>query len=149
MNRALRWLSWLGGIGLLLVTAVDTAGVIGRHIGLPLHGSIELIQPAILLAGVAGLIAATDARSHAKVHLVIDRLGEKAKRRARRTADMAALLFFAGLLVGSGWIQIDMWNSHERSELLGVPWAAMRAVATAGLFAITCLLGWRVVRRQP
>ena len=33
MKRALIWLGWAGGIGLLLATAVDTAGVIGRHVG--------------------------------------------------------------------------------------------------------------------
>jgi TRAP-type C4-dicarboxylate transport system permease small subunit len=149
MKRALIWLGWAGGIGLLLATAVDTAGVIGRHVGLPVHGSIELIQPAILLAGVAGLLAATWTRSHAKVHLVIDRLGARGRRRAGRFADMSALLFFAGLLVGSAWLQIDMWDSHERSELVGVPWAAMRILTSAGLLAITCLLAWRMVRREP
>lgn len=149
MKRAFTWLIWLGGIGLLAATAIDTAGVIGRHVGLPLHGSIELMQPAILLAGIAGLIASTVMRSHAKVHIVIDRLAEHARRRARRFADAAALLFFGGLLVGSAWIQIDMWDSHERSELLGVPWAAMRMLATAGLLFITCLLAWRMARREP
>jgi len=146
MRRTASWLGWAGGIGLLLATAIDTAGVIGRHLGLPVPGSIELIQPAILLAGVAGLILATWTRSHAKVHLVVDRLGENGRHWARRFADLAGLLFFAGLLVGSAWIQIDMWDSHERSELVGVPWAAVRMLATAGLLVITCLLAWRMVR---
>ncbi|MBN2320552.1 MAG: hypothetical protein JXR49_15850, partial [Acidobacteria bacterium] len=43
-----KWLFYLGGIALLFAMAVDTLAVAGRHIGMPLPGSIELVQAAIL-----------------------------------------------------------------------------------------------------
>ncbi|WP_232512294.1 TRAP transporter small permease subunit [Novosphingobium sp. PP1Y] len=136
-----------GGTALLAATALDTAGVVGRHIGLPLHGVIELIQPAILTAGTVALLWATLCASHAKVHLVVDRLPEAWAARALRIADLASALFFAGVLAGSIWIAADMWPSHERSELVGVPWAALRVIANIGILATIIVLVRRLVRR--
>ena len=41
-----RLLIWFGGIAMLAATAVDTLSVIGRNAGLPIVGSIELVQAA-------------------------------------------------------------------------------------------------------
>ena len=38
-------LTWIGGAALLAAMSIDTLAVIGRYIGLPLRGSIELIEP--------------------------------------------------------------------------------------------------------
>ena len=67
---------WTGGIALLAATALDTLAVVGRQVGFALHGAIELIQAAVLVAGSIALIAATAARNHARVRLVVDRLGK-------------------------------------------------------------------------
>lgn len=125
---------WLGGLALLAAAFVDTVSVIGRHIGLPLHGAIELIQAAVLVSGSIALVFATLHASHARVGLVLDRLPGLARRVGEFSCAVAVALAFVLLFVGSLWIAIDLWGGHERSELLGVPWWAMR------LFANACLL---------
>jgi len=131
---------WLGGLALLAATSFDTLSVVGRSIGMPQHGIIELSQAAILVAGSIALVAATLAGNHARVHLVIDRLPLRGKRLALRLSALVVALFFTGLLAGSAWISADLWQSHEVSELLGVPWRWMRAFANISLAVAILIL---------
>ena len=137
MKRAL---VWLGGLALLSATAIDTASVIGRNLGAPLHASIELMQPAILVAGVLALFVATFARGHASVHILTDRMSERMKAATRRIAAFATALLFAALLAGAVSLMADLWNAHEVSELVGVPWRWMRLFANLGLAVILGVL---------
>lgn len=127
-------LVWIGGLALLAATLIDTFAVIGRYVGWPLRGSIELMQPAILVGGAAGLTLATLAANHARIRLLVGRLGPASGAWADRLSELATSLFLGALLAGSGWIALDLWGGHEMSELLGVPWWLMRA------FANLCLL---------
>jgi TRAP-type transport system small permease protein len=136
MRRAM---IWLGGLALLAATLLDTASVAGRNLGLPVHGVIELIQAAVLVAGGVALVMATLAGSHARVHLLLDRLAPPRKAMAERASDLVTALFFVAMLAGSAWLAADLWAAHELSELLGVPWRWLR------LFANLCLLGAVVV----
>ncbi len=70
---------WLGGMALLAATLLDTVAVIGRNAGFALHGAIELIQAAVLVAGGVALVMATVAGGHARVHLLLDRLASPAQ----------------------------------------------------------------------
>jgi TRAP-type transport system small permease protein len=132
MKRAL---FWLGGMALLAATLLDTVSVIGRNAGFAIHGVIELIQAAVLVAGGIALVMATLAGAHARVHLVLDRLTMQHKVTAERAAALLTALLFAAMLAGSAWLAVELWGAHETSELLGVPWRWMR------LFANLCLLG--------
>ena len=143
-----RTLVWLGGGALLAATAIDTLAVIGRQVGLPVEGSIEAIQVAVLAAGSLALLAATAARSHAQVHLVVDRLGEDARDIARRLCALALALFLLALLAGSGWIAADLWHAHEESELLGVPWRWLRLFANAALLTAALAALSQALRRR-
>ncbi|MEO6389368.1 MAG: TRAP transporter small permease subunit [Croceibacterium sp.] len=134
MNLLARLGIWTGGTALLAATAIDTVAVIGRNVGLPVIGSIELVQAAVLLSGVFALIFSTAGDDHARVRIVTDRI-----RRGRAVmaiiGPMSMALFFACLLAGSVWLAADLWNGHERSELLGVSWRLLRLVANLGLAA--------------
>ena len=125
---------WIGGAALIAATAVDTLAVIGRNVGLPVVGSIELVQAAVLVSGIFDLIFATADDDHARVRILTDRHA-----RGRALADVVGpvsmALFFAALLTGSAWLAADLWNGHERSELLGVPWRVLRLIANLGLAA--------------
>ena len=125
---------WIGGAALIAATATDTLAVIGRNVGLPVVGSIELVQAAVLVSGIFGLIFATAGDDHARVRILTDRLG-----RGRALADvvgpLSMALFFAALLTGSVWLAADLWNGHERSEVLGVPWRVLRLITNLGLAA--------------
>ena len=128
-------LIWTGGLGLLAATAIDTLAVAGRHAGLPVEGAIEMVQVAVLVGGSLALLCATIARSHAQIHFLIDRLRDPYKDWSKRIALLSLALFLVALLAGSVWIALDLWHSHEESELVGVPWRWMRAVANAALLA--------------
>ena len=138
---------WTGGAALLAATIVDTLAVVGRNIGLPLVGSIELVQAAVLVSGVFGLIFATAGDDHARVRIVTDRLG---RGWVDVVGPLSMALFFAALLIGSVWLAADLWHGHERSELLGVSWRALRLIANLSLAAcIVVALAAMFRRKQP
>ncbi|AKH41506.1 TRAP-type C4-dicarboxylate transport system permease small subunit [Altererythrobacter atlanticus] len=147
MNRATKLAVWVGGIALLFATAIDTAAVIGRHIGVPLTGSIELMQAAVLVSGSIGIIVATAAQAHARVHLLVERLGGPLRQMADRLSDTITLLFCASLLAGSVWLSIDLWDAHETSEILGVPWRVLRLFANGALLVVCLTLAGRIFRK--
>jgi TRAP-type C4-dicarboxylate transport system permease small subunit len=134
MTRLQRLGVWTGGAALIGATVIDTLAVVGRNIGVPVVGSIELVQAAVLVSGVFGLIFATEGDDHARVRILTDR-----HVRGRSFADLfgplSMALFFAALLTGSVWLAADLWEGHERSELLGVSWRALRLIANLGLAA--------------
>lgn len=137
----------IGGIALLAATAIDTVAVIGRHVGLPLGGSIELMQAAVLVSGALGIVIATLDNAHARVRLVVDRMPERWRGVADRASDALTFLFMLALLAGSVWIALDQFAGHEESELLGVPWWLLRLAANMCLLAAVAILGRRVFGR--
>jgi len=140
---------WIGGIAMLAATATDTIAVIGRNVGRPLVGSIELVEAAILVSGTVALALATMADLHARVRLVTDRLGSGAQTVLERFSRLAAAAFFAALAWGSIWLALDLWGGHERSELLGVPWRVLRLVANIGLVSCAAIALAAAFRREP
>lgn len=148
VNALRRLAIWSGGVALLAATGIDTLAVAGRHLGLPLTGSIELMQAVILVSAAFGLLIATVDDAHARVRLVVDRLPRAWREAGDRCSDAATLLFFLALVAGSIWIAADLWNAHERSELLGVPWWMLRVFANACLLAAVGVLGRRVLQRR-
>ena len=131
-GRIRRVAIWTGGLALLAAALIDTGAVLARNFATSIHGSIELIQLAVLIAGALALAVAVASHTYAQVHLVTDRLSESGKRWLDRVAAVAVALFFLCLLAGSAWIASDLWGGHELSEVMGVPWRWMR------LFAILC-----------
>ncbi len=147
MSLPLKITIWLGGIALLAATAIDTLAVIGRHVGLPPTGSIELMQAAVLVSGGLGLVVATATQSHARVRLLVDRLSPAGRIIADKFSDALSLLFFCALLIGSTWLSADLWNAHEVSEILGVPWRLLRLFANLCLVIAAANLTLRIVRK--
>ena len=136
---------WAGGLALIAATLIDTLAVIGRQVGFAIHGAIELIQAAVLVAGSLALVAATAANQHARVHLVLDRLG-KSRGWVEQVSELLMAIFVAALLIGSAWLGAELWNSHELSELAGVPWRWLRLFANLSLAVIVVLTLVHLVR---
>ena len=109
-------LFYLGAGALLFAVAVDAIAVIGRHIGKPLLGSIELMQASILIASSSAIVSATLADKHAVVHLLIDRLSPRAREIMGRVHAVLCAIFFAALAAGSIWIAYDLRGGNEESE---------------------------------
>lgn len=126
----------LGALGLLCAMACDALAVLGRHLGLPLRGSIELVESGIVLMACASLVGTTLERGHASVHLLTERLPAHARRRLASATHLAGALFFTFLLIGSGLVLSDMWHGAEQTELLGIPIAPLRILWCASAAAI-------------
>ena len=93
------------------------------------------MQAMVLVAGGCGIAMATHAGKHARIRIGIDRLGPGARAIADRFSHFATALFFLALLAGSVWIAFDLWNGHEASELVGIPWRVLRMFANLSLLA--------------
>ncbi|HTM95668.1 MAG TPA: TRAP transporter small permease subunit [Croceibacterium sp.] len=148
MSKPMIVIIWLGGLALLLAVAIDTIAVIGRHVGLPLTGSIELMQAVILVSGALSLVVATVDQSHARVRLLVDKLSGNWRDMADRLSSALTMLFYLALLAGSAWLAADLWNGSEQSEWLGVPWRLLRLIANICLLAASLVLLRRVFGKR-
>ena len=131
-----KWLFYLGAVALFFAMAVDSIAVAGRHIGIPLPGSIELVQAAILVASSAAMLSATLADKHARVHLVMDHLKGVPLVTLKRVQALFGFLFFCALTAGSIWILIDLWGGFEESEVLHIPYAPLRIVCILSVLGV-------------
>jgi len=128
LRRSERWLFYLGALALLFAMAVDTISVVGRHIGVPLWGAIELVQAGILVASSAAILSATLAKKHAKVRILTDRLKAGPRIWLHRVQTAFCVLFFCALAVGGIWIFMDLRGGFEESEVLHIPYAPLRVL---------------------
>jgi TRAP-type transport system small permease protein len=140
-------LFYIGACGLLIVMAVETVAVIGRHVGWPLLGAIEIIQAAILTAACAATVTATLNQAHATVHLLIDRLPHKPKQWLLRFTGLLSAAFFAGLAIAAVWLTVDFWQAHEESELLHISFRPLRALTALATASIAGIFLYRALRK--
>jgi TRAP-type C4-dicarboxylate transport system permease small subunit len=140
LTRALVRASFvLGAFGLLAAMSIDAAAVVGRHLGIPLLGSIELVESCVVLMASASLVGTTLEQGHASVQIVTQQLSAAGRIRLRRVADLLSACFFAALSLGSIVIARDLWGGDERTELLGLPLAPLRLLwcaSSAGIVAV-------------
>jgi TRAP-type C4-dicarboxylate transport system permease small subunit len=141
------WLIVIGGAALFLAVAVDVLAMLGRQARLPLIGSIEIVEAAVLFAAAAGLVVATLDGVHARVSLLLERLPAAWRARVERLHALAAALLHAALFAGTVWIAADLWAGHEESELLRIPYRPLRLAAAAAL-AVLCVLSLRHLWRK-
>jgi len=143
-----RVLIWISGGGLFVAVAVDATAMLGRQVRIPLLGSIEIVEAAVLLAAAGGLVIATMDNAHARVDLVAARLPAAARACLRRINALAGVLFFAALLTGTVWIAADLWSGHEESELLRIPYRPLRIATAISLGALLVLSLRRLLGRD-
>jgi TRAP-type C4-dicarboxylate transport system permease small subunit len=137
---------FVGAAGLLTAMASDATAVIGRHLGIPFLGSIELVQASVVLATSSAMIVATLVGAHATVHVLLDRLPARARGVLEVFGSLAGLACFALLASGSAWLAKDLWAGGERTELLGIPILPLRLFWCAAAFIVCCLFGLRAAR---
>lgn len=132
-------LTAIGSVALLLAMLADCVAVIGRQLRMPFLGSIEMVQACVVLAASAAMVGATLTAAHAVVSMFIERLRPAAAAVLRRFAATLSAAFFAALAAGSIWIAVELWGSHEHSELLGIPLRWLRLVWCASATAVAVL----------
>jgi TRAP-type C4-dicarboxylate transport system permease small subunit len=140
-------LFYIGAAALLLAMAVDAVAVLGRHIGLPLLGSLELVQAAIVVASSTAIVFATLANRHAAARFLLDRSNPRMRGLLQQFARVLTLLFFLVLAIGQSWIAHDLWNGHEDSELLHIPLAPLRIVSILAVLLAAAVTARRLWRR--
>ena len=144
-------LFYVGAGGLLSVMLVEAAAVIGRHIGFPVTGALEIVQAAIVPAACAGMLIATARGAHAAVHMVADRLPQRARLWMTRAEGLLAGVFFAALSWGATMLAKEYWHSFEQSEVLHIPFRPLRVLValTAAALALAFLRGmYRAGRKE-
>lgn len=139
-STVMRLIIGLGGLALLAAMAIDVVAVIGRHTGIPLLGSIELVQVLVAIAGAMALILATLHNTHAKVRLLLARLPATTRAHMLRLANLLTAVFLAALMLGSIWILRELWSSHEESELWRLPYRPLRLLVVITLATTTLLV---------
>lgn len=135
-NLGYRLLIACGGALMLVAVAVELLAVLGRLVGLPLPGSIELVQIAVTISGTCALLVATLHGSHARVRLVLDHLSATWLRVMNRANALCSAVFFLMFCAGSTWLMLDLWNGFEESEIWFVPYRPLRLWVILGTLAV-------------
>lgn len=127
----------IGSAGLLIATTTNTLAVLGRHTGLTLLGSIEVVQAATVLLATAAMVLATRSDSHASIRFLTSRVAPPVAHRLRQLTALISLLFCLILLSGCLLVVVAIWNHHERSDLLHIPlrWLRLLLVVSVVLMA--------------
>jgi TRAP-type C4-dicarboxylate transport system permease small subunit len=139
----------LGAVGLLGAMLIDASAVVGRHLGVPLLGSIELVESCVVWMASASLVGTTLGRGHASVHILTQQLSAAGRARMQRVSDGLSAVFFAALALGSIVVARDLWGGDERTELLGLPLAPLRVLWCASASGIVALFIAAAVRGEP
>jgi TRAP-type C4-dicarboxylate transport system permease small subunit len=140
-------LFYVGSAGLLCVMLVEAAAVVGRHIGMPVMGALEIVQVAIVPAACAGMLIATLRGAHAAVHMLTERLPRGTRRWIDLAAAILAGVFFAALCAGGTWLAVEYWNSYEQSEVLHLSFRPLRVLVAATSAALALAFLYTAVRR--
>jgi TRAP-type C4-dicarboxylate transport system permease small subunit len=140
-------LFYIGASGLMLAMLVEAVAVIGRQLGVPLLGALEIIQAAILLTASASMLSATLSGSHATVHLIVERLSHAGQAVLRRASFAIASAFFACLAMSAAWLTIEVWNDFEHSELLQIPYRPLRVIVVVMTTAVAVVFAYKAVQR--
>jgi TRAP-type C4-dicarboxylate transport system permease small subunit len=138
----------VGGFALLGAMAVDFVAVIGRQTGMPLLGSIELVQVLVGVSGAMALLVATLKDSHAVVRLLLANIQPRHAARLQRINALAAAMFFIVLTAGSAWILWELRHAHEETELLRLPLWPLRVLIVLALLVTSMLFLRKIWNRS-
>lgn len=146
LSRPIRWAFGAGAVALLGAMAVDFASVVGRHLGLPFLGSIELVQVCVVTAASAALVGGTLSGAHAAVHVLTERMPVAHQRFWARFGAVLGTLFFAALAFGGAWLAADTFPGDERTDLLQLPFFPFRVIWCAATGLTACLFAIQIAR---
>jgi TRAP-type C4-dicarboxylate transport system permease small subunit len=119
-NKLSKWFTWIGGIALLILTAIACANMLMRPFGAPLKGAYELVGFFGALVVALPLGYAQINRSHISVDILAARYSERTQRIMSAINSFLCMIFF--ILVG--WRSADyattIWKRGETSETLRI-----------------------------
>lgn len=129
----------LGAFALAGAMATDAIAVAGRHLGVALLGSIEVMQALIVLLATSAMLMTTLVDGHARVRIVLEKVSQPTVLRLERLSDIASAIAFLWLAAGSIWLAHDLWAGIEVTEILNLPLRWLRVVWIGGCLVIAAL----------
>lgn len=131
----------------MLAMLTDSIAVMGRHLGLPLIGSIEIFRMLGALAACAAIVLATLANSHAHVHFLTDRLPKVWQRGLEMFGYLVSAVFAASLAVGSAWLFLEKLPGNEESEVIRLPYPPFRLIAVLTVVIVAVVFAYNSWKR--
>lgn len=139
-----------GSIALAAQLLTVSISTLARHLGIALPGSIEIVQIIIAIIASTALLTATAFGVHAAVHLIIDRIGHNIAAGLNRLICLLSGIFWSLLVIGGGWIILDVWRGHEETILLGIPLVPIRCIwLVACLMIAARMFNSALLKKQP
>ncbi|MGQ9427367.1 TRAP transporter small permease [Gilvimarinus sp. F26214L] len=129
----------IGALALFAALLVISVSVLGRHLNLPLPGSVEVVELLFVLVAASAMLYATVERSHAAARLILDRLPPGPRAVVEKLGILFGIVLWVAITVGNLWLLYDVWTLHEASPLLGIPIVPFRMIFT-GATAVTLLV---------
>jgi TRAP-type C4-dicarboxylate transport system permease small subunit len=138
----------LGSAALLGAMATDALSVAGRHLGFTILGTIEIVEMCIVVAATSALLITALDHGHARVRILLERLGPGATARLEQLSDALCTVVFLVLAAGSVWLASDLWSGHETTEVLDLPVRWFRVFWIVGCLICAAIFARRLVHRR-
>jgi len=139
---------FLGACALLGTMLLIAISVLGRHLNIPVPGSVEIVEMLILVVAATGILFATTEKSHASAKIFIDRLSPKAKQITEKFGIVLGICICAVICLSNCWLLIDVWHAHEASHLLGLPIVPFRLFFIFTMATTTIVLFWQLLKKN-
>jgi C4-dicarboxylate transporter DctQ subunit len=151
-----RWGAYLGGLTLIAITAIVTYDVFARFLGHPTDWATEVAGYMVIGVAVLGAAETLRHNEHFAMHLVVDLLQPRARRRVR----LVVWCLVTALVAGLSWGLLALLDNSlqyglRSSTIVGTPLALPQLVLLLGFVALFLALVARVValvhriRREP
>ena len=132
----------LAGVGVLAYCAaalVSVADVLGRRVGLPVVGVVDLVQMFVIAGAWLSIPWGFTAGAHVGVDFLLDQMPSRLSRGLRLVAALAAMGLMA-LVLWKCWHTFGMqMMMGDRSQQLGIPiafyWLPLLVGAAAAMLA--------------
>lgn len=144
IDGAIEILAACGVVAYCAAAAISVADVLGRRLGMPIVGVVDLVQLCVLSGAWLCIPWAFTAGAHVGVDFVLDRIPPGAARAFHLLAAAAAIALMALIL----WKSWGAWRMQallgDRSQQLGIPmgffWIPLLIGAAASLIAAATIV---------
>lgn len=141
-----RWGAYLGGMTLITITAIVTYDVFARFLGHPTDWATEVAGYMVIGVAVLGAAETLRHNEHFAMHLVVDLL----RPRTRRRVGLAVWSLVTALVAGLCWgllalVDNSLQYGLRSSTIVSAPLAAPQLVLLVGFFTLLLALVARIV----
>ena len=149
LRRAIGALAAAGVAAYGAAALVTVADVLGRRVGLPIDGVVDLVQLFVMAGAWLVMPFAFMTGAHVGVDFLVERM-PRAPAVLLRAAAMAVAVVLLGLMLAYGYQTAGMRMMFgDRSQQLGIPivWYWAPLILGLGLSALGAVLGFVAVLR--